>query len=119
MSAGPVLYRSDRRPDFAPFELQPPAIRGFQYTGTLASELAAGRLTPAAAVDLLDDMLAIREMEEMIVRLRSGGYEPLRGYDASVRQRQSQSPQSRQVKLSKQFSARRFSSVVEQPPCKR
>jgi 2-oxoisovalerate dehydrogenase E1 component len=26
-------------------------------------------------------MLAIREMEEMIVRLRSGGYEPLPGYD--------------------------------------
>ena len=33
------------------------------------------------AVDLLDDMLAIRELEEMIVRLRSGGYEPLQGYD--------------------------------------
>jgi 2-oxoisovalerate dehydrogenase E1 component len=81
VSAGPVLYRSDRRPDFSPFEIQPPAIRGFQYTGTLASELGRGRLTPAAAVDLLDDMLAIREMEEMIVRLRSGGYEPLAGYD--------------------------------------
>jgi 2-oxoisovalerate dehydrogenase E1 component len=81
VSAGPVLYRSDHRPDFAPFEIQPPTVRGFQYSGTLASELAAGRLTGAQAVDLLDDMLAIREMEEMIVRLRSGGYEPLAGYD--------------------------------------
>ena len=26
-------------------------------------------------------MLAIRELEEMIVRLRSGGYDPLPGYD--------------------------------------
>ena len=26
-------------------------------------------------------MLAIRELEEMIVRLRSGAYEPLSGYD--------------------------------------
>ena len=33
-----------------------------------------------AAIDLLDDMLAIREVEEMIVRLRSGGYEPLQGF---------------------------------------
>jgi hypothetical protein len=35
----------------------------------------------ALALDLLDDMLAIRELEEMIVRLRSGGYDPLPGYD--------------------------------------
>ena len=82
MSAGPVLYRSDQPPRLrARSTLQPPSIRGFQYTGTLATELGGGRLTPAQATDLLDDMLAIREMEEMIVRLRSGGYEPLAGYD--------------------------------------
>jgi len=45
------------------------------------SEIAAGKLTASAALDLLDDMLAIRELEEMIVRLRSGGYDPLPGYD--------------------------------------
>jgi 2-oxoisovalerate dehydrogenase E1 component len=38
-------------------------------------------MTPSAALDLLDDMLAIRELEEMIVRLRSGGYGALPGYD--------------------------------------
>ncbi len=74
-------HRSDSRPRFEPFTLQPPSIAGFAYAGDLASELTAGRLTAAAAVELLDDMLAIREMEEMIVRLRSGGYEPLSGYD--------------------------------------
>jgi 2-oxoisovalerate dehydrogenase E1 component len=75
-----TLYRSDSRPVFEPFTIQPPPVHGFTYRGDLASELAEGRLTAAAAIDLLDDMLAIRELEEMIVRLRSGGYEPLAGY---------------------------------------
>ena len=58
-------------------------IRGFTFAGDLATEIAAGTHRPGPeALDLLDDMLAIREMEEMIVRLRSGGgYEPLPGYD--------------------------------------
>ncbi len=47
----------------------------------MASEIAAGTLDDAAAMRLLDAMLAIRELEDMIVRLRSGGYEPLPGYD--------------------------------------
>ena len=74
-------WRSDRRPDFTPFTIRPPEIRGFAYDRSLADELGAGSIAPAAAIELLDDMLAIREMEEMIVRLRSGGYEPLAGYD--------------------------------------
>ena len=81
VTESPVSYRSDHRPHFEPFTLQPPTIDGFRFAGDLATELAAGRLTAPQAVDLLDDMLAIREMEEMIVRLRSGGYEPLPGYD--------------------------------------
>ena len=77
-----TVYHSDTRPDFAPFEESCGAIHGFTYSGDLASELAAGTLDKAAALGLLDDMLAIREMEEMIVRLRSGGgYEPLPGYE--------------------------------------
>ncbi len=77
-----TVYRSDTRPDFAPFEEDLGSITGFGYTGDLASEVAAGSLDKEAALGLLDDMLAIREMEEMIVRLRSGGgYEPLPGYD--------------------------------------
>ena len=79
MSDTATLYRSDSRPVFEPFTIQPPAVQGFRYRGDLASELRDGRLDAAAAVDLLDDMLTIREFEEMIVRLRSGAYEPLRG----------------------------------------
>jgi 2-oxoisovalerate dehydrogenase E1 component len=74
-------YLSDRRPDFRPFEEPCGSIVGFRYRGDLASELRAGTITPAEALDLFDDMLAIRELEEMIVRLRSGGYEPLPGFD--------------------------------------
>jgi 2-oxoisovalerate dehydrogenase E1 component len=73
-------YRSDTRPDFAPFEESLGSIRGFDFTGDAGSEIAGGRITGASALDLLDDMLAIRELEEMIVRLRSGGYDPLPGY---------------------------------------
>jgi len=74
-------YRSDARPDFEPFEESCGTITGFAFTGDLASEVAAGGIDGAAALELLDDMLAIRELEEMIVRLRSGGYDPLPGYD--------------------------------------
>jgi len=74
-------YRSDARPDFTPFEESCGTIAGFAYAGDLATEVAAGGIDGAGALDLLDDMLAIRELEEMIVRLRSGGYDPLPGYD--------------------------------------
>jgi len=80
MTAEPT-YRSDTRPDFTPFEESCGTITGFAYAGDLATELAEGGIEGASALDLLDDMLAIRELEEMIVRLRSGGYDPLPGYD--------------------------------------
>jgi 2-oxoisovalerate dehydrogenase E1 component len=80
MATAPT-YRSDTRPDFAPFEESLGSIRGFDFSGDAGTEIAAGRLTGTGALDLLDDMLAIRELEEMIVRLRSGGYDPLPGYD--------------------------------------
>ncbi len=79
--AAETAYRSDARPDFEPFEESCGTITGFAFAGDLASEVAAGRIEGAAALDLLDDMLSIRELEEMIVRLRSGGYDPLPGYD--------------------------------------
>ena len=53
-------YRSDTRPDFAPFEESLGSIRGFDFAGDAGSEIAAKRLTGSAAIDLLDDMLAIR-----------------------------------------------------------
>jgi 2-oxoisovalerate dehydrogenase E1 component len=74
-------YHSDTRPDFAPFEESCGTIAGFTYGGTVATELEAGTLSAAEALDLLDDLLGIRELEEMIVRLRSGGYDALPGYD--------------------------------------
>ncbi|NJD28550.1 MAG: pyruvate dehydrogenase [Chloroflexi bacterium] len=80
-AASDPTYRSDTRPDFEPFEEACGSIVGFAYRGDLAAEVAEGRLGREAALDLLDDMLAIRELEEMIVRLRSGGYDPLPGYD--------------------------------------
>jgi 2-oxoisovalerate dehydrogenase E1 component len=76
-----TAYRSDLRPDMVPFEESLGSIRGFTYKGSLVTEIAAGTTTGTEALDLLDDMLAIREVEEMIVRLRSGGYDPLPGYD--------------------------------------
>lgn len=44
-------------------------------------ELAAGTITGSVALDLLNDMLAICEIEEMIGRMQPGGYKPLPGYD--------------------------------------
>jgi hypothetical protein len=80
MTAEPT-YKSDARPDFAPFDESCGSVVGFAYTGDLATELGSGGIDAAEALALLDDMLAIRELEEMIVRLRSGGYDALPGYD--------------------------------------
>jgi 2-oxoisovalerate dehydrogenase E1 component len=74
-------YRSDTRPDVQPFEEPLGSIRGYTFAGDAGSEIAAGKITASEALALLDNMLAIRELEEMIVRLRSGGYDPLPGYD--------------------------------------
>ena len=57
----------------APFEESAGTIVGFTYGGSVATELESGQLGASEALDLLDDLLAIRELEEMIVRLRSGG----------------------------------------------
>jgi 2-oxoisovalerate dehydrogenase E1 component len=74
-------YLQDSRPDFAPFEIDCGTIPAFRYQGNLKSELAAGSIDAAAAVGLLEDMLIIRELEEMIVTVRSGAYEPLAGFN--------------------------------------
>jgi 2-oxoisovalerate dehydrogenase E1 component len=83
MTAQPTetTFHSDARPDFEPFEASCGSIVGFRYTGDLGSELESGSIDVDEAVRLLDGMLAIRELEEMIVRLRSGGYDALPGYD--------------------------------------
>ena len=74
-------YLSDSRPSFVPQEIDCGRIQAYRYQGTLASEISARTLASAEAVALLEDMLIIREFEEMIVKLRSGAYEPIRGYN--------------------------------------
>jgi 2-oxoisovalerate dehydrogenase E1 component len=74
-------YLQDSRPDFAPFEIECGTIPAFRFQGNLQSELAAGRINGATATALLEDMLMIRELEEMIVTVRSGAYEPLAGFN--------------------------------------
>ncbi|MBM3774685.1 MAG: hypothetical protein FJW37_05915, partial [Acidobacteria bacterium] len=74
-------YLSDSRPDFSPFEIDCGKLQAYRYQGSLADELARGRLNAEGARQLLEDMLTIRELEEMIVKLRSGAYSPLAGYN--------------------------------------
>ena len=81
MGAASPVYLSDMRPDFKPFEINCGKIRAYRYAGDLKSELKAKTITKDEAVALLEDMLIVRELEEMIVKLRSGGYEPLPAYD--------------------------------------
>jgi 2-oxoisovalerate dehydrogenase E1 component len=74
-------YLSDSRPKFAPYEINCGTIPAYRYKGSLQSELKAKTLTPAEAVAIMEDMLVIRELEEMIVKLRSGAYEPIRDFN--------------------------------------
>jgi 2-oxoisovalerate dehydrogenase E1 component len=74
-------YLSDKRPDFKPRTVDCGAIKAYTYKKTLAQELAAKSLTKQQAVDLLEDMLTIREFEEMIIKLRSGAYEACPKFD--------------------------------------
>ncbi|HEY0283417.1 MAG TPA: dehydrogenase E1 component subunit alpha/beta [Rhizomicrobium sp.] len=80
MPKSPV-HLSDSRPSFAPFEIDCGKIPAYRYKGNLQSELDAKTLAPAEAVAILEDMLVIRELEEMIVKLRSGAYEPIRDFN--------------------------------------
>lgn len=74
-------YLQNLRPDFKPFEIDCGKIPAFRYQGNLKTELAAGTIDAATAAGLLEDMLMIREVEDMIVTVRSGAYEPLAGFN--------------------------------------
>jgi 2-oxoisovalerate dehydrogenase E1 component len=74
-------YLSDSRPDFTPFTIDCGRIPAYSFRGNLASELEAEKITPEETKQLLEDMLIVREVEEMIVRLRSGAYEPIRDFN--------------------------------------
>lgn len=74
-------YLSNKKPDFKPFKINCGTIPAFSYKGNLKSELAAGNINKNGAVQILENMLMIRELEEMIVKLRSGAYEPISNFD--------------------------------------
>jgi 2-oxoisovalerate dehydrogenase E1 component len=76
-----ATYLSDMRPKFEPFEINCGKISAYRFKGNLKQELAAKKITKDEAVNLLEDMLMIRELEEMIVKLRSGAYEPIREFN--------------------------------------
>jgi 2-oxoisovalerate dehydrogenase E1 component len=75
------IHLSDSRPKFEPYKIDCGEIPAYRYKGNLHSELKDKTLTQAEAAALLEDMLVIRELEEMIVKLRSGAYEPIRDYN--------------------------------------
>ena len=63
--------------DTTPRTIELPDIPAFQYQKTLADEVAAGTLTRAFAMDLLEVMLMTRAFEEMIARIDSQQYQAL------------------------------------------
>jgi 2-oxoisovalerate dehydrogenase E1 component len=81
MFNAPQAYLSDMRPEFESFEIDCGKIPAYRYRGGLRSELKAKTLDAAEAVAILEDMLIIREFEEMIVKLRSGAYDAIRDFN--------------------------------------
>jgi len=69
------------RPDFSPCTVKCGSIRNYIYKKDLKTELREKTITSREAVDILEDMLVIREFEEMIIKLRSSAYEPCSGFD--------------------------------------
>ncbi|MHB9026671.1 MAG: alpha-ketoacid dehydrogenase subunit alpha/beta [Armatimonadota bacterium] len=67
-------------PIFTPGEITVPSIPKFQYQRSLADEAAAGRLTRADALQMLEIMQSIRSFEECIVDLKSGAWSPKEGF---------------------------------------
>ena len=66
-------FLSDMRPVFRnSFEIDCGKIPAYRYRGGLRSELKAKTLDAAEAVAILEDMLIIREFEEMIVSCECG-----------------------------------------------
>ena len=74
-------YLSNMKPDFKPRTIDCGKIKAYAYNKDLTSELAAKTITKAEAIQMLEDMLTVREFEEMIVKLRSGAYESCSGYE--------------------------------------
>lgn len=74
-------YLSNLKPDFTPKEFDCGKIKAYVYQKDLKRALDDGDITQQEAIWMLEDMLIIREVEEMIVKIRSGAYEPCAGFD--------------------------------------
>lgn len=74
-------YLSDMRPDFKPRTIDCGKIQAYRYNKSLTDELAAKTISKQESIDLLEDMLTVREFEEMIIKLRSGAYPSCAGFD--------------------------------------
>ena len=74
-------YLSDSRPEFKPRTIDCGKIRAYEYKKDVKAEIRQGGLTKQEAIDLLEDMLTIREFEEMIVKIRSGAYPSCAGFE--------------------------------------
>ncbi|MBN2301826.1 MAG: dehydrogenase E1 component subunit alpha/beta [Lentisphaerae bacterium] len=74
-------YLSNTKPNFKPYTIDCGEIKAYQCKKTVKSELATKNLTKQQAFDILEDMLTIREFEEMIIKLRSGAYDPCSHFD--------------------------------------
>ncbi len=66
----------DVLPLFEKSEITFDPIPRFIFEGHLGTELAAGRLTPEAAVGMLDCMLGIRFFEETVAQMKAGKFKP-------------------------------------------
>ena len=76
-----INFYSDAGPDFTPGTLTTPDIPTYVYDKDLASALKSRKVSKAGAVRLYESMLVIREFEEMILKLRTGAYEPISDYN--------------------------------------
>ncbi len=74
-------FLSNLQPVFKPRKVSCGTIPCYSYKGDVKSELESGDLTRPQAIDLLEDMLTIREFEDMIVKVRSDAYEPIQGFN--------------------------------------
>jgi len=68
-------------PDFTRKTLEFEPIPAFVYNKTLEQEIKEKSLTKADALRLYDQMLCVRNFEEMILTVRMNAYEPLKGFE--------------------------------------
>ena len=74
-------YYSNKKPDFAKQIINCGTIKAYEYDKNLKLELKNKTITKELAIAILEDMMSIREFEEMIVKLRSGAYPACPKYD--------------------------------------